>query len=1168
MWYLLILACNNPPPQGWLESEQTGGPTVNYDFSATPLPEIPLPNDQATRLDPTSPTMRRLNISEMASTEYERRTRRTFNQLDGFGTFAPIMVSFDAPLDVADIYERHIDTDFRNDAVFLLNVDEDCSRYGEEIFLDIQSGRNPISLYKFGSREADEEAPNGEYFNERGNLFFQFDPRFDAHNILFEERNEDSNGNGILDPGEDIDHDGILDVANFIDPTACTGIDGIEYNQCVADNLMSFYDRQANRLYLKPLWPMEQQCTHAVLLTKRLKGEDGLAIQSPFPFVNPQGQTQDLQPAENLLSRYNLSTTDIAFAWTFTTGSMTKDLEELRKGLYGVGNFAQLQAEFPVSGYHPYTRSEMAEVLGIEAQEEVADDYALDGACTASALSWLWGPNGLNEWPANLCAIEADLSAMGALFGGSFTSPNLLNDKDGIATERYPADNDEIWEMSYNTGEIEYGSSEVSFWCSLPQELDTTCSEGNPEGTPFCKPYPVILYAHGYGGSRNEIMLHMGRHNAMGYAMCSLDSYGHGLNRWREDIEAGAALIIAGQEFTRNGIPELSGLVTNGRDRDLNNDGLPDPGADMWTSDVFHTRDMVRQSVLEYMQFVRILRSMDGEKTDYHGNILGDVDLDGEIDIGGAQNTIGMWGISLGGILSGVLAGAEPGIDSISPNAGGAGLADISIRARQPGVPDAVIMPMIGQLIIGCIPHDEHQNPIANGEAATNDCIGTGTPSELQGGDLRLAFIANDNARDTTREFAMISDVHIGDQIIVENLQSGEQKEAFINERGWFRIGIAADALDPISRRPILGLHDGSTEAKTSSDNLALGDGLAVHVYRDGELISSVNTFQQEVEFQGTRYLSNSPLVALQEGLGYDRNTPEFAQFLAFAQSALAPADPGVWGAHSFLDPLDMSYDPNARGTHVLMMPTAGDVNVPVNTGIAMGRVSGHFGSWLRDEENYLPEHGWREIFTPDERYNVSIDQHLVDTYVVEGDASLQRYDNALNPNVLYDIDNISDGLAEFSCGDSDWSAMIGENECPEELEGQEVFFDVPNPEPGQELRINRQREDGSYDAFRVPLLRPAGQHGIYNSQSFRRFDTDAYMVNFTVRYLGTRGQSVDHLEGCDCSASQTPQYLRDGEEIYPTLDEVACSEEDLNICSEECLEWGIVTPEQASCLP
>ena len=318
----------------------------------------------------------------------------------------------------------------------------------------------------------------------------------------------------------------------------------------------------------------------------------------------------------------------------------------------------------------------------------------------------------------------------------------------------------------------------------------------------------------------------------MGYAMCSLDSYGHGLTRWRR-CNCRAAIRLAGFEFERNGIPELTGLLTSGRDRDINNDGLADPGADMWTSDVFHTRDMVRQSVLEYMQFVRMLRSMNGEAVDFHGNVLGDVDLDGQVDIGGPENTIGMWGISLGGILSGVLAGSEPSIDAISPNAGGAGLVDVTVRARQAGVPDAVVMPMLGQLIIGCIPHDAHQNPIPQGETTDRDCIGTGgAPAGQKGGDFRLAFISNDNARDAIREFALVPEIQPGDRIVVTNLSSNESTESFVNDRGWFRTGIAADAEDPITRRSKLGLNDQSTEPGMASDNLDLADGLQIDIFR------------------------------------------------------------------------------------------------------------------------------------------------------------------------------------------------------------------------------------------------------------------------------------------------------------------------------------------------
>ena len=37
-----LLACGGQP-EGWVASEQTGGPTVMYDLTAEPLPEIPYP---------------------------------------------------------------------------------------------------------------------------------------------------------------------------------------------------------------------------------------------------------------------------------------------------------------------------------------------------------------------------------------------------------------------------------------------------------------------------------------------------------------------------------------------------------------------------------------------------------------------------------------------------------------------------------------------------------------------------------------------------------------------------------------------------------------------------------------------------------------------------------------------------------------------------------------------------------------------------------------------------------------------------------------------------------------------------------------------------------------------------------------------------------------------
>ena len=49
--------------------------------------------------------------------------------------------------------------------------------------------------------------------------------------------------------------------------------------------------------------------------------------------------------------------------------------------------------------------------------------------------------------------------------------------------------------------------------------------------------------------------------------------------------------------------------ITKSRSRDLDSNGAPDSGGDFWSSYLFHTRDGVRQSVLDHIQLVRIMRA-------------------------------------------------------------------------------------------------------------------------------------------------------------------------------------------------------------------------------------------------------------------------------------------------------------------------------------------------------------------------------------------------------------------------------------------------------------------------------------------------------------------------------------------------------------------------------
>ena len=131
----------------------------------------------------------------------------------------------------------------------------------------------------------------------------------------------------------------------------------------------------------------------------------------------------------------------------------------------------------------------------------------------------------------------------------------------------------------------------------------------------------------------------------------------------------------------------------------------------------------------------------------------------------------------------------------------------------------------------------------------------------------------------------------------------------------------------------------------------------------------------------------------------------------------------------------------------------------------------------------------------------------------------------------------MSDGLATFSCGDSDWSAKIGENGCPDDLKGQEVLFLCL-------IRSFPRRRCVSLFSVKMAATMP------FVYQSFDRLDSmasttlsrlerlipDTFMVNFTTQFLGTRGGTIEHFAGCDCSASGVPAFDINGEPNYPTL--------------------------------
>jgi hypothetical protein len=938
-WLLLLasvglVACLDPGgPEGGIAPTPAGdGPTVVFDLDAKPLPEIPFPIDLAARPDEDSPTGLRVNISLRAPTLLERRVREKAQQMTGFGTFAPMWVRFDRPINAAAVRAAHAGKDAPGpgDAIYVINIDPSSRRFRQATPLDMGNGHFPIVL-------------------ERRDAYFEGDPRGGSSNLLFDTYDEDTNGDGVLGPGEDTDGDGVLDRGNSY---PAGGHD--------VDDLLDFYETETNTLLIRVIEPLAQRAKHAVVLTRRIVGLDGEPIRSPFPWVNHARQSQDLSSLPGILAHAELGVTvdEIAFAWTFTTQDVTGDLEALRAGLYGHGPFAQLATEYPadLDHLHPLVPEDSG-------MPNAGNAYVME----ARVVEQLAGPI-LNESLGldvdEVDALKATLAYVDYFFSGVFLAPDLLADKDGIASEDHPADEDEAWDIDPGTGRIHQRPGEVRFWCLVPKAKGTHRA-----------PFPVTYVAHGYGSTRSEMLIFAGSIAKFGMASCGLDAPGHGL----PTLDPDDAELVEGL-VAQFGLLDMFHAFQDGSARDLNNNGAVESGGDQWTADVFHTRDTVRQSVLWHMALTRILRSFDGErrwKLDLDGvggpDLAGDFNTDGTVDIGGSQAYFATGG-SLGGITSSILSGIEPAIVAGAPVAGGAGLVDIGIRSSQRGVPEAVVLRMMGPIVLIRGPGFE--------------------------GARDLLFLVPDVADAAYLPFATLPAdlVQEGDWLEVENLDNGEVRGVPIPAATSTRAHIPADADTVSLRRHRLGLRPvelGDAAPPSVPPGTLLGDRMVVRVRDpavdgDAGIRVEIDTFERPVTYMGATWPEGATLVAPAEGFGHRRGTPELRRFFAIAQAILEPGDPAGYAPHHSIDPLNFDYDPGVRaGAHMLFIPTIGDMSVPASTGIAMARASGVLSPWQHRD--------------------------LISERVVEGIESLMRHTNSAGDvGVLFDADNLSAGRDGF----------------------------------------------------------------------------------------------------------------------------------------------------------
>ena len=1131
-------------PDGLGRTAPGPGTTVRYDLANKPLPAIPLPNDSATWPDPTSRTGLRINASLVAPTNIEKQARARFSQMEGWGTFAPIAVSFDPnlaepftgpALDLANIRARHQgdDYDFADDAIYLLNLET-----GLPLPLDLGAG-------------------NFSYVLKKLDKYWANDTRDSERNLLFETIDEtDSGAITEYGPEHDSDFDGVLDRPNFENLGACAPPDPIcdepssggEYNsaecqqkrrtrdQCVADNLMVWYERETNTLLVRPLLPMDEMTRYAVVITDRMLDGNGKAVKSPFEFVYHAAQRKAAEQVAAAIDTTSLSTyfgdiagtglQHVAFLWSFTTQPTVDDMKRLRDGLFGQGPFARWAANYPAE-LELQRATGLTNGLAEGASDEPGwqtSKLGKDAGCPEKADNlYIVDYEGVREKLEDLLVqgFELDAGPAAHLLLRRFDAISHML----IATYKVPflleggpksIDPNAAFDINYVTGEAVETQDTVQVWMIVPKET-----------AKFKQPFDVNIYGHGYTGNFVEMILYAGNMAEHGLATVGINAMGHGLVFDEEATKTAAKSALGGACYK----PFYDALTLT-RTRDLNRDGIQDSGGDFWSSYLFHTRDGVRQSILDHLQLVRIMRAFgnggvmrcrnDADKTplsvcdinsDGTTDVAGDFDGDGTADLGGPDAKYGTWGESLGGILSAIHGAIDAYVTSAVPGSGGGGLTDIGVRSFQGGVIEAVLLRMWGPLLV-TVPASSRKKctPTSRDKDRCTICaedqmsLRWVLPDVNGTGEVEADCLESHDIADTT--------------VLVRNLANGEVRCASVDDQQRFRVGLPSSTNDQV----IVSFWEGKHKVN-SYDGCELIEGtelmLSVDKWGAGRFlegaVNGIETAECKYEtcagFHGVFFGQGTPLRSPGEGFGLIRQTPGLRRFISLAQAALEPGDPISFAPYYALkpmtDPFGKIIDPHA----LLTLNTIGDMNVPLNSGIAAARASGALPFFRPDQASLYPD--YLDFVTPQDLYDAlggrTPNQELIDRHVIEGITKLARHPAAAECATSYNaapanatwLNSDGDSLSCYPTGctqDTESSSetrvcfdgtscdydnqtcvprQLGQERCDEALwdtddldEGRQLYFEQASTMPQRLARLTGSARDLGLEEVWAPRLK------------------------------------------------------------------------------------------------
>lgn len=788
-------------------SEAPFGPKVVFDSLARPVPEVPLPNDLVLRREGAGLAW---NVSYKAPTAMERRIRERLPRLDGFGSFAPISVAFDAPIDL-DTVGPH--------SVRVIDVTEGGAHRGEEVALDFGGGNFPL---------------------DGGGRFWPFDPDEDLPDFLLPRDND------WLVAGK--------------------------------TRRVTHYEVETSTLLVRPLEPLRAGSRYAVLLTRDITGlasddADGVArsIRSPFPYKAHAAQTKLVTAALELA---DMPSSELAYGWTFAVGDPHKPLAEVRAGLYGDGPLAALADQFTGG-------------LGVIRDTGIAvdsgGDYPVDARDHRFIVQGDFLDNILGIVIGLADGFSVDFGYVDYVVFGTMPSPDVRRGGDETFMPEL------VDGVSPETG--------VPWLIAIPKATD----KHKP-------PFPTVFYFHGTGSSRFEFLALANNLARQGIATVAYDQVGHGpivpdLEKLITDqgfppeqlatfLPILVNLLVPERAAEFEGVTFAEGfemlsdigffqeLALIGRTTDQDGDGALTSSESFFFADPFKQCGAFQQDLVDFMQFVRVLRGFDPAAVPpaidvpseadpallMKSLLAGDFNADGVLDLAGPDLPIGTAGTSLGGIHALMAAAIEPEVTTATPIAAGGGLADILLRSTLRQITRVIYLEVFGPLVIGC----------------PNDAGGVWLSLNNESGNC-----GNDPR---TTAFGEVAELPAGAVVRVTNLDNGELEEHEVLAAGeGFAIAVPTDRWDQ----------------------------LAVDVLVDGQ--------------RTQRVLVLSPY----QGLALHRNTPEFRRFVAITQHALDRCDPIAFARSLFRD---------GGQKNVLFENMVGDATVPISSGLALARAAGVLG--------------------------------------------------------------------------------------------------------------------------------------------------------------------------------------------------------------------------------